>query len=225
MVEPAFRSTVTAGPQGKFRYVFEVSNGAKARRAIAGFVLDVNATISTGESTSPSGWSKPTINSWPVERRSVGWLTGTDGTAGIGPVQRLGGFTLDSNSLPGLTKVCFISSGTGVVKPSDFDLASDWAHKVLSEEIAGARVCLPAIAPKLQPDLGRSELMEAIRNEFTQAAAKEEFASIREELERFLASLAPGRAPATPPKGKTAFQREFLAAMELNLAVAQSRPD
>lgn len=151
------------------------------------------------------------------------WVT-VGRVAEIRPGTPLGGFALESRYLPGLRQMCFISGGSGVKVPPDSHLASEWAHGVF-EELSGKKVCLPAVAPKFRPEGTRAQLLEAIPQEFVLAASKEGFASIRADLEKFAAALGGARAPAALPSGRNAYQKDFLAAMALNLAAAQSRPE
>lgn len=223
LVEPALRAAVTAGPPGTFRFDYEVSNGPKARQSILGFVMDVEGTVAAGRpSGSSPGWRGDVSGPWP-EKMQASWVT-LGRVAVIRPGASLGGFALESRYLPGLRQMCFISGDSGVKVPPDFHLASEWAHGVF-EELSGKRVCLPAVAPKLRPEGTRAQLLEAIRREFILAVSKEEFASIRAELEKFAAALGGARAPAALPAGRNTYQKDFLAAMALNLAAAQSRPE
>lgn len=222
LIEPELRAGWEIRGGSPIRYQYGVLNGARARQDIVVWRLDITDAHAVKFVHAAENWEEPTLTALPG-RHSLGWRIRHGGPGAVKAGTAASEFVLESPLLPGLTRACFASS-VHLTLPDDFHLASEWAYLEVVNRVT-EWVCLPAIAPKLQPDLGRSELMEAIRNEFTQAAAKEEFASIREELEKFSATLAPGRAPATLPKGKTALQREFLAAMELNLEVAQSRPD
>ena len=222
LIEPDLRAGWEIRGGGTVRYRFGVLNGPRARQDIVVWRLDVPDAHAVKFVHAAENWEEPTLTALPG-RHSLGWRIRHGGSGAVKAGGAASEFVLESPLLPGLTRACFASS-VHLTLPDDFHLASEWAYLEVVNRVT-EWACLPAIAPKLRPDLGRSELMEAIRNEFTQAAAKEEFASIREELEKFSATLAPGRAPAILPKGKTALQREFLAAMELNLAVAQSRPN
>jgi hypothetical protein len=208
---------------GKYVYTYHLTNGAGARHSIAGFAVGMEDPDLAVEPQAAEQWRPGRASMTPGSTRGRYHFWAGDAlerplTAGASA----GPFSLVSPRLPGLT-TAYLTSREMFGFPDGFR-ASDWIHKRVDEETTGenyyARV--PIIGPKLPVAASAEEGMAAIQKEMEAAAERPEFAEIRAGLLEYAASFGkPGQV--RPPEPKTQLQRDFLAAMALNLAVYAGR--
>jgi hypothetical protein len=211
---------------GKYLYTYHLTNEAGARHSILVFAVGMADPDLVTQPDAPAHWRPDgaSLAEWGTPARynfsafSLKDSTPRPLAAGMGA----GPFSLVSPRLPGLT-TAYLRSQEALSLPERLR-ASDWIHKRVDEETTGengrARVLI--VGPKLPVAASAEDGLAAIQKEMEAAAERPEFAEIRAGLLEYAASFGkPGQV--RPPKPKTQLQRDFLAAMALNLAVYAGR--
>lgn len=115
-VKPSLKSRVLTQSHGTTRYLYSVAVETRSPQPLASFNFDASQAIGTREEPSvvnfpggiPPGWKGDITPSFRSKGVFVGWIFAQlshQGTTGLQPGQKQGGFYVDSRDLPGVGNV------------------------------------------------------------------------------------------------------------------------
>lgn len=98
--DPSIRSDIRYNDRdAKFVYEYKIKNGARAKQAID--TLAIVASNVSSSAVAPSHWEGSVVPTFTDANLRVVWIPDTT-AKGLPPKQRLGGFGIESNDLPGI---------------------------------------------------------------------------------------------------------------------------
>jgi len=223
-VRPQVSSQVDLLTSGRILYRYHVTNRPGARQSIRLFAIAMDHPDQLSDIKAPEHW-RPGMHSlaeWGTPSR-YNWWPDAPLAFLIAPGGSAGPFSFSSAELPGLSHT-YIEGDTELRSPPEFHMASPWILEKFNEATMGENIFVrvPVIGPKITVPESRQELVAEIQKEVRGAATRPEFAAIQQELISLADKIGTPEA-AVMPAGKNQLQREFLAAMALNLTVLSAK--
>ena len=217
-VAPEVWVAVEPVQNGRFRYLYSLSNRLGARDSILLFAVDIKRPEQLNNVSQPPTFRQGSVGDWGTTISKLNWWARDEGL--LAPGFGAGPFVSDSTLLPGLVTTYIRSDVMPDAARFDLELLADGHRqaflKALGLENNSARRV--TLGPKIAtaPEVPAAEIMKAVSSELRLAAGLPEF----QDLQQVLLDLA-GRVDAGERSsqlftglGKTLLQQAFFQAMQ-----------